>query len=361
MSKPMSLPPVETGDNMEIDLPPESPAQTPVAESSSSPPSTPLSPAPPSGPQPRSSPRPKQSSSEVTEGTEKTVYLIRHGVSRHNHHNVNLQSPTLLDASLDIVGVHQAIAIGLRYRNSIGDEIVNPPTRGTPSRSTVDLVCVSPLTRCLETAHHAFFLGAPYDPHETGAYISAEKEAKANKHRRQSILRTEKNKKKALPMLHPKPPPPFLCHDDLREATGIYYPDKRRTKSTVKAAFPYVDFSNVMEEDDSKWRPDKRESLRELNVRISAFFDWLSARPEKTIAVVTHGVWIEECLRRQVPSTLRGGIRVMNADVYQCSCVGHVREEGPLEVHGLTMKKAGLDKKLTNADENERGVKIGGH
>lgn len=69
---------------------------------------------------------------------------------------------------------------------------------------------------------------------------------------------------------------------------------------------------------DVHWKPDKRESLRELNVRISSFFDWLSTRPEKTIAVVTHGVWIEECLRRNVPSTLRGGIRVMNAEVYQC-------------------------------------------
>ena len=32
-----------------------------------------------------------------------------------------------------------------------------------------------------------------------------------------------------------------------------------------------------------------------------------------------------------------------------------------MEAHGLIMKKAFLVDKLSKADENERGVKIGGH
>ena len=35
---------------------------------------------------------------------EKTVYLIRHGSSRHNSRSVDLTSPMSLDASLDSVG-----------------------------------------------------------------------------------------------------------------------------------------------------------------------------------------------------------------------------------------------------------------
>mmetsp|Transcript_7499 Transcript_7499/g.15616 ORF Transcript_7499/g.15616 Transcript_7499/m.15616 type:complete len:362 (+) Transcript_7499:52-1137(+) len=357
---PDSLPPLNDVDadpttEMEVDLPPASPDSNLNGGLS-----TPMSPTPPSGPQPRSSPRPKPPPGTVDESA-KTVYLIRHGVSRHNHHNVNLESPVLLDASLDIVGVHQAVALGMRYRNAIGDAIVNPPPKRSAAPyipAEIELVCVSPLTRCLETAHHAFAIGAPKSPKETGAIATAEDLAKEKKKKH---VPSEKGKRAPVPMMHPNPPPPFVCHDALREATGVNYPDKRRSKSAIKAAFPTVDFSNVLDEDDLLWKPNKRESLRELNVRISSFFDWLSSRPEKVIAVVTHGVWIEECLRRNVPSTLRGGIRVMNAEVYQCECVGHVREEGPMEAHGLIMKKAFLVDKLSKPDESERGVKIGGH
>ena len=230
-SVPKELPPLndmEPSAEMEIDLPPAKPESID--------PSTPLSPAPPSGPQPRSSPRPKPPPGTVDESA-KTVYLVRHGVSRHNHHNVNLESPMLLDASLDIVGIHQALAMGMRYRSAVGDAIVNPPSRRDPPKyvpQVIDLVCVSPLTRCLETAHHAFFIGAPKSPQETGALPSDDDlRAHGGGHkalRRKTVIPTEKSKKAPLPQMHPNAPPPFVCHDALREAMGINYPDKRRSK-----------------------------------------------------------------------------------------------------------------------------------
>ena len=256
---PDSLPPLNDVDadfdpttEMEVDLPPGSP--DPNLNGGLS---TPMSPTPPSGPQPRSSPRPKPPPGTVDESA-KTVYLIRHGASRHNHHNVNLESPVLLDASLDIVGVHQAVALGIRYRNAIGDAIVNPPPKRSAAPyipAEVELVCVSPLTRCLETAHHAFAIGAPKSPKETGAMATAEDLAKKKK----KHVPSEKGKRAPVPMMHPNPPPPFVCHDALREATGVNYPDKRRSKSAIKAAFPTVDFSNVLDEDDLLWKPNKRE------------------------------------------------------------------------------------------------------
>jgi broad specificity phosphatase PhoE len=116
----------------------------------------------------------------------------------------------------------------------------------------------------------------------------------------------------------------------------------------------------IQTEEDELWREDKRESLSELNRRISKFWQWLGTRPEKNIAIVTHGVWIEECLRRNVPKVLRGGVRVQPADVFTCKVVPHVREEGPIEMHTLLIKDAKYDAVLSEADPNERGVKIGG-
>ena len=75
---------------------------------------------------------------------------------------------------------------------------------------------------------------------------------------------------------------------------------------------------------------------------------------------MTHGVWIEECLRRNVPKVLRGGVRVQPADVFTCRCIPHVREQGNIEMGTLLVKEAHYDAKLSEQDPNERGVKIGG-
>ena len=114
---------------------------------------------------------------------EKTVYLMRHGISRHNHHNIDITSPVYLDASLDTQGAHQALAVGTRYRNSVADAFVNM-TEG--SMKPIELVCVSPLTRCLETAHHAWWYGCPLPPQETGA-IAEEDEATRRKKKKVSV------------------------------------------------------------------------------------------------------------------------------------------------------------------------------
>ena len=84
-------------------------------------PPTPTPPTKPSGPHPRSSPRPKHPPIPAEISSRKTIYLIRHGVSRHNHHNISLTSPSLTDASLDTVGLHQATAMGARYRYAVGE------------------------------------------------------------------------------------------------------------------------------------------------------------------------------------------------------------------------------------------------
>ena len=97
------------------------------------------------------------------------------------------------------------------------------------------------------------------------------------------------------PLLSNKPNP---LPQDLREAHGIFYPDKRRPVTSLSAAFPSFDFTHMTAEEDVLWAPEKRESLSEVNRRITRVFEWLENRPERNVAVVTHGVWMEECLRR---------------------------------------------------------------
>ncbi|GMI44692.1 hypothetical protein TrCOL_g13892 [Triparma columacea] len=331
------LPEIET-DEMDVENPTVDVPEAPMTPT----------PKPPTGPVPRSSPRTNR-----IDLPTKTVYLMRHGIARHNHHNIKIQSPIYLDASLDTTGAHQALAVGMRFRNVVGHGHVNVTKEKV---EPIDLVCVSPLTRCLETAHHAWAFGCPMMPTETGA-VEVEDEAT----RRRKLKHAKRHKiKNPLPMMHPSTPPPFVCIEELREASGLYYPDMRRPRSQLQAAFPYVDFSMIQTEEDELWREDKRESLSELNRRISKFWQWLGTRPEKNIAIVTHGVWIEECLRRNVPKVLRGGVRVQPADVFTCKVVPHVREEGPIEMHTLLIKDAKYDAVLSEADPNERGVKIGG-
>ena len=251
----------------------------------------------------------------------------------------------------------------------VGDSMVNS---SRPVRA-IDLVCTSPLTRCLETAQLAFLLGCPLFPEETGAvelpqeaYKEEEAANEGAVSRRMSKAHAEREctrpRRKPLPMMHPRPPPPFYCSEDLRDIVSVKrYPTKRRQRSMLQAAFPQVNFTSLTEEDEL-WGSCQKESISDLTRRITSFFTWLSNRPEKNIAVVTHGAWIEECIRRSVPSTLKGGIRVKNADVYRCECVGNIREDGSLDsgIYGmLKIKNVQYDDRLSKPDASERGIKLG--
>ena len=147
---------------------------------------------------PRSSPHPhKPLPAEIA--STKTIYLIRHGVSRHNHHNVSLKSPTFTDASLDTVGIHQATAIGSRYRHHVGELHANASTTLLP----LDLILTSPLTRCLETTHLAFSIGPPLPPPPLTKEEKLELKRLGKK--------DGKKAKNPSPQNHPGPPPKVIC------------------------------------------------------------------------------------------------------------------------------------------------------
>jgi len=182
----------------------------------------------------------------VPEGATKRVLLVRHG---EGHHNVagqrdvaNYRDWQYQDARLTGRGERQAAALGehLGQTALLGD---------------VDLVVVTPLSRSIETATIA--MGEQHS----------------------SV--------------------PFVCHEGPREILGPNPCDKRRPLSELRADFPHVDFGLVEGgEEDAHFDENRREPEDEIAARAWAFLDWLSRRPERTILVVTHQVFLQVLSQR---------------------------------------------------------------
>ena len=79
-----------------------------------------------------------------------------------------------------------------------------------------------------------------------------------------------------------------------------------------------------MTEDDDAWSPVRRETVREIQQRIACFMEILSQFKETNIVIVSHGVWIESCIRMYCPQALAvdgGEQRVQNCNVFVGECI----------------------------------------
>ena len=79
-----------------------------------------------------------------------------------------------------------------------------------------------------------------------------------------------------------------VCVEELREWCGQLVNSKRRTASQLKQRFPFVDVSQL-NEDDERWDAEVLEEEASVARRGVAALKWLVERPEDTIAVVAHG------------------------------------------------------------------------
>jgi broad specificity phosphatase PhoE len=94
---------------------------------------------------------------------------------------------------------------------------------------------------------------------------------------------------------------PFLVHDTARERWGKYTCDKRRSKSEIlrdiaplfRASNDRIDVKSFAfgEDLDTKWT-EERESFDSITGRGIELLKWLATRPEREIAVVTHGSFL---------------------------------------------------------------------
>lgn len=145
-----------------------------------------------------------------------TVIVMRHGVARHNvpdpatphpHHHPReqrLDDPAWTDPPLIETGRMQAVQAGTRiaeWWRQQQQQQQSPHGGNNDDDTPFDLVVVSPLSRCIETAVLAFCPGGAGAAATTGGG---------------------------------PPPIRFVCHEDVREAFGRHYPDKRSEKSILE-------------------------------------------------------------------------------------------------------------------------------
>ena len=148
----------------------------------------------------------------------------------------------LHDARLTPKGKHQA--------DRLREMLANRPSGGRPF-TAFELVVVSPLTRACETAQHIF----SKTPGTYGGIAI--------------------------------PPPRVLVREECRERYGRYVCDGRRSVTELVEEFPTFDFGE-MPSDEDVLHGDERESGMEVRERALRLLNWLSARPERCVAVVTH-------------------------------------------------------------------------
>lgn len=176
--------------------------------------------------------------------TSKIVHLVRHAEGTHNLNEDESKLPTHFDAKLTPRGVEQC----------------NKLARHTPNLD-VDIVIVSPLTRCLDTSRLSF-------PH---LYNNGT---------------------------------PFVANEDWRETVNFLC-DCRSSTTVLKNNYPKVNFDQLIHEEDPIWsryekifgsytnHKSKRESDDPESLHKRAHLAWKSllGRPERNIALVGHSAF----------------------------------------------------------------------
>ncbi|XP_021888109.1 phosphoglycerate mutase-like protein [Carica papaya] len=188
----------------------------------------------------------------------KILHLLRHAQGIHNVEAEKSKeatlSPQLLDAQLSPLGWQQV-------------ENLRKEVRSNGLFERVELVVTSPMSRTIQTAIGVF--GEEIKGNQVG-----ENKQDSRDHNSLPIIAIE------------------LC----RERMGINPCDKRRSISNYQSLFPLIDFSQIESDDDILWKADSREGLLEVAARGMKLMKWLRTRKEKEIAIVSHGIFLQQTL-----------------------------------------------------------------
>lgn len=220
----------------------------------------------------------------------KVVHFVRHGHAKHNfdpetEHKPDLRDPENRDAALTARGHAQCDALVSRLRRSTNFGIDAATSSSTATATTsaprfgmtpggVQLVVTSPLTRCLETATHAF-------PPGCGV--------------------------------------PIVALECVRECVN-YNCDARRPVSELRQQFPHVDFSQIVDDEDPVWaalesrfgpqeahrRPRESGLSGLVAARAQQFVRWLQQRPERELCVFSHSAFLNTVTTLAQPRDAQG-------------------------------------------------------
>lgn len=188
------------------------------------------------------------------DGDCKIIHFQRHG---QGYHNLICDIWRELGKPLDFGSADPALNPATRA------EILDPPLtysgvqqcrarRLDCSQLTPELVVVSPLLRCIQTAKLSF----------------------------RDHLNTV----------------PWVAHEGCREELGLMIGNKRRPLDEIQDDYPEIDYSAIEHNEDVLWEAygnDRRESLLEKSDRIYDFLtEFVAKRPEKEIAIVCHSAYL---------------------------------------------------------------------
>ncbi|KAB2072356.1 hypothetical protein ES319_A07G009700v1 [Gossypium barbadense] len=188
------------------------------------------------------------------------IHLIRHAHGLHNleseRHRDPLKRIQYADPELSPLGWQQ-----------VREQRKDLSASGLLER--IELVVTSPLTRTLQTSVGIF--GSPLKDENT-------------------VGNGYQNGIKTPIFNHPPIIASELCRERLSKGRS------RGSISQCRSRFPQVDFSLIEREDDILWEADERESDESVAAKGIKFIKWLLARKEKEIAVVSHGVFLQQTL-----------------------------------------------------------------
>ena len=159
----------------------------------------------------------------------KKIYWIRHGESFSNTSDLN---NSIIDPDLTVYGIEQCQVLKNKMKNE-------------NLYGKIDLIVVSPLSRSLQTCSNLF---------DNLIYNSN-----------------------------------FVCVEEVRE--HINKPcHKRKNKKELINKYKYIDFSNIIYEDDYLYdKYNCNEPKSEVIKRCNKFIKWLKCRKENHIVVISHG------------------------------------------------------------------------
>ena len=88
---------------------------------------------------------------------------------------------------------------------------------------------------------------------------------------------------------------PWVSHEGCREELGLLTGNKRRPISEIRDDYPEIDFAAIEHDEDELWNAygERRETLLEKSDRIYDFLtSYVMERPESEIAIVSHSAYL---------------------------------------------------------------------
>jgi broad specificity phosphatase PhoE len=204
----------------------------------------------------------------------KIIHFIRHAEGTHNIQNVPYKEAAHLDARLTPAGMDQCRTFAQQKHPTLAE-------------LPVECIVASPLTRTLQTAQLCF---------EGRVRTNLAKCRTASRATQVSARHDTRFPTSPLACI------PLVACEHWRETVN-YLCDKRRDVSTLQTEFPYVDFAPLQPHDadpiwsqyDMKYGSHSRymehreaKDKKALKQRARKAWTALAARPEKSIAVVSH-------------------------------------------------------------------------